>query len=237
MRGRLAKRVAWLAMLVCSSGVLAQNPQLRTKNGQRFPTVVFTSVLWTMNPPYYSVAIDSTGASTYQSAPDSVDRTGVPYTIEFQAGNATRTTIFSITQNLNFLSGEFPTTLGFPANTPVRTLGYHDTTFNNQITYSQSSDSQIQALTSVFEEISATLEFGRRLAYLRQHDQNALDAELASMEKESRRHLLRELQAVAPVLRSIAGDNSLAQTVRVRAGTLLKASSISNATQAQPPAR
>lgn len=228
-RGSVQRLVA-IAMLAssCSSLLLAQNPQLRTKNGKRFPTVVFTSVLWNTNPPFYSVAIDSTGASTYQSAPDSTDQTGVPYTIEFQANDATRRTAFSIVQNLDFLNGEFPATLGFPSTTPVRTLSYHDTTFNNQITYSQSSDSQIQELTSVFEEISTTLEFGRKLSYLHQHNKEQIDATLVSMEKEADRHLLRELQAVAPVLRSIAADQSLPQAVRSRAEKIIRASTRPN---------
>ena len=224
MAKRLVRHLVLGSIIValCSCALLAQNPQLRTKNGQRFPTVVFTSVLWSTNPPYYSIAIDSTGASTYQSAPDSEDRSGVPYTIEFQANDATRRTTFSIAEDLNFLNGEFPAKLGFPADTPVRTLIYHDTTFNNQITYSQSSDSEIQELTSVFEEISTTLEFGRRIAYMHQHDKTALDGELASMQKEESRHLLRELQAVAPVLKSVVADRSLPETVRGRAEKVLQ---------------
>jgi hypothetical protein len=182
-------------------------------------------VLWNTNPPYYSIAIDSTGASTYQSAPDSVEKTGVPYTIEFQANDATRRTTFSIARDLNFFSGEFPTSLGFPAKDPVNTLTYHDSTFNNQITFTESSDSRIRELVSVFDEISATLEFGRRLTYSHQHAPNTLDGELASMQKDSERHLLRELQAVAPVLRSIAADNKLPSSTRERAQTILATAS------------
>lgn len=211
-----------MLLLVASCGsMLGQNPQLHTKNGSRFPTVVFTFVLWSANPPYYSIAIDSTGASTYQSAPDSVDKTGVPYTIEFQASDATRRTTFSIARDLNFFSGEFPTSLGFPAKEPVKTLTYHDSTFNNQITFTDSTDSRIQELASVFDEISATLEFGRRLAYSHEHAPNALASELASMKKDSQRHLLRELHAVAPILRDIAADEKLPSSTREEAQTIL----------------
>src|SRR5437764_11944317 len=73
--------VVMAAVLLCSVGLAAQSPQLRTRNGGRFPTVVFNSVLWSANPSSYSLAVDSTGAATYQSTQDSVDRTGVPYTV------------------------------------------------------------------------------------------------------------------------------------------------------------
>src|SRR3984957_11812885 len=139
--------------LVCSGSLFAQNPQLQTKNGRSFPTVIFNSVFWDANPSSYSIALDSTGAATYQSTPDSADRTGVPYTIEFQSSDATRRVTFNVVRQLNFLNDDFPASAGSPEKIPVRTLPYHDITFDNQITYSESADSNIQELTSVFEEI------------------------------------------------------------------------------------
>jgi hypothetical protein len=208
-------------VFVCSSDLLAQNPQLQTKNGRRFPTVIFSWVLWSANPPWYSIAVDSTGAATYQATPDSEEQTGVPYTIAFQTSDATRRVTFNIVRELNFLNGEFPVLPGSPQKVPVRTLAYHDITFNNQITYSESIDSDIQELTSVFEEISTTFEFARRLDYLHQHDWGGLEPELVRMQTSAEHHLLRELQAVTPALRSIASDASLSESVRKHALAIL----------------
>ncbi len=208
-------------LIVCSPHALAQNPQLRTRNGGRFPTVVFSSVLWNANPASYSIAVDATGAATYQSTQDSVDRTGVPYTIEFQTSDATRRISFNIARELNLFSGDFPVSLGSPQTSPVRTLAYHDITFNNHITYSDSTDAQIQELTSVFEEISATFEFARRLGHLHQHDRERLEPELTRMKASAERHMLRELQAVTPALKSIALDSSLSESVRNQAESIL----------------
>jgi len=208
-------------LIVCSPSAVGQNPQLRTRNGSRFPTVVFSSVLWNANPASYSIAVDATGAATYQSTQDSIDRTGVPYTIEFQTSDATRRITFNIARELNLFSGDFPVSLGSPQTTAVRTLAYHDITFNNHITYSDSTDSQIQELTSVFEEISATFEFARRLGYLHQHDKERLEPELTRMQASAVRHMLRELQAVTPALKSIALDKSLNESVRKQAEAIL----------------
>lgn len=202
--------------------LLSQNPQLATKNGKRFPTVIFTSVFWTADPSYYSIAIDSTGAATYQSAPSSLDRTGVPYTTEFQVSDHTRRAIFNLAQGLDFFAEEVQHTTGSPQNTTVRTLIYHDLQFNNQFTYSTSSDPEVQELTSVCEEISATLESGRRLAYFHQYDKNALDSELQRIETGTERHRFRELQALAAILNSIASDRRLEKATRDRAEALLK---------------
>ena len=210
-----------VALIVCSSNAVAQNPQLQTRNGGRFPTVVFTSVLWNASPPAYSIAVDATGTATYQSTQDSVDRTGVPYSIEFQTTDATRRIAFNIARELNLFNGNFSVSLGSPETTPVRTLAYHDITFDNHITYSDSTDSQIQELTSVFEEISATFEFARRVGYLHQHDKERLEPELTRMQASAERHMLRELQAVTPALKSIALDTSLSEAVRKQAEAIL----------------
>jgi hypothetical protein len=208
-------------LIACSSNAVAQNPQLRTRNGSRFATVVFSSVLWNANPASYSIAVDATGAATYQSTQDSIDRPGVPYTIEFQTSDATRRITFNIARELNLFSGDFPVSMGSPQTTAVRTLVYHDIALNNHITYSDSTDSQIQELTSVFEEISATFEFARRLGYLHQHDKERLEPELTRMQASAERHRLRELQAVTPALKSIALDNSLSENVRKQAEAIL----------------
>src|SRR5438067_9345288 len=153
-----------IALVALCSGLPAQNPQLHTKTGSRFPTVIFTSVLWSADPSYYSIAIDSAGTTTYQSAPDSIEKTGVPYMIQFQVSDRTRRTAFNVTRQLDFFREVTGDPVGSPQNGSIRTLEYHDLQLHNQITFSSSSDSAIEELVSVFEEISQTLEFGRRLA-------------------------------------------------------------------------
>ncbi len=206
---------------VCAQTLFGQRAQLQTRNGQRFPTVVFSSVRWDANPPSYSIAIDSTGAATYQSAPESLADTGVAYTVLFQASDSTRRTVFALVRSLNFFRDELPISVGSPQNTRVNTIGYHDLTFSDQITYSETSDSELDELTSIVEDISTTFEFARRLAYFRDHDRRAIGSELEAMQKDAQRHHLREVQAVAPVLRGIASDQSLDATVRRRADEIL----------------
>jgi len=200
---------------------VAQNPQLHTRSGSRFPTVVFTSVLWAADPSYYSIAIDATGTATYQSAPDSIGKTGVPYTLEFQVSDRTRRVTFNVARQLDYFGDKAQQSVTSPQAGSVRTLAYHDSTIRHQITYSSSSDSEIDELTSVFEEISATLEFGRRLANFQQHDHNRLDGELDRLQANASRRGVRELQVIAPVLRSIASEARLEIGLRQKAEAVL----------------
>lgn len=201
---------------------ISQNPQLHTKNGKRFPTVVFTSVLWTADPSYYSVAIDSMGAATYLSAPNSIEKTGVPYTVEFQVSDRTRRITFTVAQRLDFFAGDPALPTPSPDRGSVRTLTYTDGYFNNQFTYGTPSNPDLDELTSVFEELSETFESGRRLAYFQEHDKNSIAAELQQLNARAERHRARELQALIPILRRLAADQHLATATRNEAGTLLQ---------------
>ena len=221
----IRRRQLWAGSALLTAfcwGLWAQNPQVRPGAGSKFPTVVFTSVLWSAEPSYYSVAIDAGGTATYQSAPDTVIHTGVPYTIEFQVSDRTRRTTFNVTRQLNYFADMGTQSIRSAENVPVRTLAYRDGKIRHQITYSTSSDMEVQELTSVFEEISETLEYGRRLIYYHEHDPARLDAELAGLKSVTDRRRARELQAIAPVLRRIAADGNLDQQSREAAETLLK---------------
>lgn len=223
VRGNLHRsaNLAIGALLLCVPS-LAQNPQLETKNGRQFPTVVFTSVLWTADPAYYSVAIDSSGTATYQSAANSIDRTGVPYTVEFAVSDKTRRATFNLAQGLDWFRDEITLSVGAPQTISVRTLAYHDIQFNNQITYSSSSNQDVQELTSIFEELSETLEFGRRLIYFHEYDRDALAPELQRLQASADMHHVREMQALVTVLNSVAADKKLSNATRERADGLLK---------------
>jgi hypothetical protein len=210
-----------LVMLTCSFA-LGQNPQLRPENARRFPLVVFTSVFWTANPSYYSIAIDSAGTATYQSAPDSVEHSGVPYTVEFHVSDRTRRATFNMARNLDFFREAIPVSTGSPETSMVRTLAYHDPAFNAQITYTSSPDPNLQELTSILEETCETLEFGRKLNYFHAHDPRALEPELIKMQGRIERHRLRDLQALVPTLNGIATDSAVEQSARQRAQELLR---------------
>jgi hypothetical protein len=183
--------------------------------------VIFTSVLWAADPSYYSIAIDSTGTATYQSAPDSIGETGVPYTLEFQVSDRTRRVTFNVARQLDYFGDQAQQSVSSAQTSSVRTLAYHDSTIRHQITYSSSSDSEINELTSVFEEISATLEFGRRLSYFHQRESGRLSGELDRLQANASRRSVRELPVITPVLRSISADDRLETAVRQKADALL----------------
>jgi hypothetical protein len=82
----------------------------------------------------------------------------------------------------------------------------------------------VQELTALFQNISTTLEFGRRLDYYHHYQKLALEEELKRMEEMVREKSLDEVQAVAPILQQIVADQSVINVTRARARRLLAGS-------------
>ncbi len=80
----------------------------------------------------------------------------------------------------------------------------------------------MEELTSLFQSMSTTLEFGRRLQYFHHYQKLALDEELKRMEEMSKENSLQEISAIAPILQQIETDQSVINVVRARAQRLLE---------------
>jgi hypothetical protein len=209
-------------LLGLTAAVHAQNPQLQLKTSGQFPTVIFNAVRWNADPAYYSIAIDATGTATYLSAPEGLDQTGTPYTTEFQVSDRTRRIVLNLAQKLNYFAGSYGELQSSPETHNVYTLAYRYGSVNNQYTYSTSSDADIEELTSVFEELSQTFEFGRKLSDDELHNRRAVGPQLDAMKAKADRHALRDLPALVPILRNLAADTSVDAAARKQASSLIK---------------
>jgi hypothetical protein len=225
LAGVLARVMLLVAMLsaMASLGTLsAQNPQLQLKTSSQFPTVIFSAVKWNGDPSFYSIAIDAAGTATYLSGPGGLDKTGVRYTTEFHVTDRTRRIAFNLAQRLNYFGDGFGELRSSPDKNNVYTLAYRYGAVNNQFTYSTSDDPDVEELTSVFEELSQTFEYGRKLAEFQQHNRRAIVPELEGMTAKAERHALRDLPALVPILRNVADDDSVDAAARKKAFALIK---------------
>ena len=201
------------------------NPQ--TRNASQFPTVVFTFSRSGATPPFYSIAVDSTGSATYESIPNSVARTGAPYTMEFLASNPTRSQIFGMIESLHFLRG-FGSDPDFNVASSSHTLTFTEGGQRNQIEYDTPSNTNVQNLTTLFERISSTLEFGRRLGIMEQNDPAAIEAEISRMKDMIQAKQLAELQTLSSILLRIASDPRVSLSSRGQAQLILNRIGTSN---------
>jgi hypothetical protein len=213
-------------LLVLPLALRAQVPDLHPR--QTFtpqPIVSFSLEFTGAVPPYYSLSVESTGNAAYRSSPVSEDMEGDPYITKFVVSQGTRARVFDLAKKLRYFKGDFEYHKGRVANTGTKTLYYTDEKTNNSTTYNYSSNPEIQELTHLFQGISTTLEFGRRLQYYYTHQKLGLDDELKRMDQMAQEGGLNELQALAPILQKIADDPQVMHIDQQHARHLLQMAS------------
>ena len=146
---------------------------------------------------------------------------GDPFSYDFTMSDANRARIFELAAQAKFFEGNVDYKKGHLANTGKKVLAYQDGQVQHEAAYNYSTNSAIQQLTKIFQNISATLEFARRLQYFHHYQRLALENELKRMEEMAKSTSLDEIHAVAPVLQEIADDKATLNVTRSRAVRLL----------------
>jgi hypothetical protein len=186
-------------------------------------SVTFTLDFPQSNPEHYSIVIDASGHARYECtgkvAEDSEEEA---YRAEFQVSAGNRERVFSLAKQAQYFTGAVDSSNGKLAFTGTKMLSYQDGQRSNTVHYNYSNLAPVQQLTTLFQNMAATLEYGRRLAYYHRYQKLALDDELKRMETQARNNELSEIQSVAPVLQEILGDSSVINVVRARAKELIE---------------
>jgi hypothetical protein len=187
-------------------------------------TVTFSLDFPGSDPDHYSISVGSDGHASYECSAkisaESEDRDN--YHTEFTFSNATRARIFDLAAQAHYFSGRIDSGNHKLANTGAKKLSYKDGQRQSTATYNFSPHPAIQQLTTLFQSVSATLEFGRQIAYYHRYQKLALDDVMKRMEDQARRGELVELQAVKPVLQEIYDDSSVMKVVRARAQRIME---------------
>jgi hypothetical protein len=174
-------------------------------------------------PSHYVISLNSDGRGSYDSTGKiSPEAEGDPFHLEFTLPSETRTKIFDLARRAHYFEGEIDSKKKNLASTGAKTLIYKDGQRSTKAEYNFSMQAPVQQLTAIFQNLSSTLEFGRRLEYFHRYQKLALDEELKRMEDAARGDGLGELSMIAPILQRIAGDPTVINPVRVRAQRLLQ---------------
>jgi hypothetical protein len=208
----ILKLLVFLTFLLSSTALLAQNTD--------FPTVKFTQELWTLNPPRYSVRVNSVGNGHYESTPNSTQQTGENYVLEFNVSAANKNKIFHDLESLNFFKTSIDDVT--PGDGGTRSLIYMYGDKQTTASYHATSNPTAQQLTALFQSISATMETARRINKLHLEKDPSLNFAINRMLARAQAGELAELQAVAPVLQSIVADTTVPPETRTQTQAILK---------------
>jgi hypothetical protein len=212
-RGALATLLGCIAFL-CSVSLRAADSA----------SVTFSLDFPGSDPDHYSISVQSDGRARYECSAkislDSEDRD--TYQTEFNFSDATRARIFDLAAQAHYFSGKIDSGNRKLANTGAKKLTYKDGQHESSGAYNFSSQPAVQQLTTLFQSVAATLEFGRQLAYFHRYQKLALDDVLKRMEDEARHGELTEVQAVKPILQEIYDDSSVMNVIRARAQRIME---------------
>lgn len=186
-------------------------------------TVTFTLDFPGSQPEHYSIRIQADGVSHYDSTgklsadSDQTDSFG----FDFTASPEFRQKIFALAAKAGYFQKDVDSRHKNLAFTGKKTLTYQDVQRHGESTFNYATHPAVQELTTLFQSLSSTLEYGHRLHYDYRYQKLALDAELKRMEEDSRSTQLVELSAIAPILKQIVEDSSVMNVSRARAQRLL----------------
>ncbi len=201
---------------------------LACAQGQEPATVTFTLDFPGSQPEHYSVQVESGGKGRYESsdkvAPDSEESDS--FSCPFTVSSATLQKIFALAAKANYFRKDLDSHHKGMAFTGKKTLAYKDAQRSGESTYNFSPDPAVDEMTSLFQRLSATLEFGHRLDYDHRYQKLALDQELKRLEQEARSGSVVELPAIEAILRQIVGDASVINVSRARAQRILEQAGI-----------
>lgn len=185
--------------------------------------VTFTLDFPGSTPPHYSIAVAADGNAGYECTvkieDDADEQT---YKTEFEMSAANRERIFNLAKQAQYFAGKIDSGKRNLAFTGAKVLSYQDGQRSFQARYNYSSLDAVQQLTTLFQNVAGTLDYGRRLAYYHRYQKLALDDELKRMVAGAQSNQLSEIQSVAPVLQEIVEDTSVMNLVRARAKELLE---------------
>jgi len=208
-------------ILIVTAALAQQSPAPATISfSLDFPQSIPDHYVVTVSSDRHAI-YDSTGKLTPESDP------GDPFHDEFTLSPDTCKKIFDLAAKAKYFEGQIDSGNKKIASTGVKVLKYSEGPHKTEATYNYSPLPAVQQITAVFQNISTTLEFGRRLDFYYHHQKLALEDELKHMEEAAKSNNLGEIQAVAPILQRIAADHSVLNVTRARAQRLL---STANAT-------
>jgi hypothetical protein len=195
---------------------------LAPAQSQAVPSVSFSLAFPGSEPDRYAISVAQNGDATYFSDGKLTEGSDADdFKLTFSITPATRSRIFDLAKKAHYFSQAVDSKKKNMAFTGTKVLIYNDGQKENRASFNYSSVEPVQQLAELFENMSSTLEFGRRLEYYHRYQKLALDEELKRMEEMANQNELHKLSAVAPVLQQIAQDNTVINPVRARAQRLL----------------
>jgi hypothetical protein len=178
--------------------------------------------------PKFTLTLSADGTGTYagQEIPTPSRYSNVlpaprPFERTVTLSEATTKKIFDLAGSTPFSDSLCASKAKNIADTGTKIIMYTNAGERRSCTYNYTEQKDVAALTTLFLNLTETMDEGRHLEFMHRFDRLGLDAELISFTRELDEGRAMEPATIAPVLHSLADDSALLQRVRTRAAALL----------------
>ena len=180
-----------------------------------------------LQPPKYVVTVGEDGTGHYRSeggGPASNDLQNMPADPQdrpIHISKALREAMFATARKNKLFAVSCDDGAKNIAFQGTKTLQYEGPEGRGSCTYNWSKNGQIDKLTDQFQGVVTTLDEGSKLQRQYEHGRLSLDTELEFLEQMVHEGRAIELENIAPILQTLAGDEAVLQRVQRRARALL----------------
>ncbi len=221
-----AKKVSWVSSLgraiSLSFCIVALSVCVSAETGGA--TISYTQDFPGSDPAHYAITIHADGSGNYESN-GRLSPQGSPgelTSLNFTISPETCKRMFELAKKAHYFQGRINSNNPKIASTGTKVLSYQNGEKKTKATYNFSPVPAVEDLTDLFQGLSTTLEFGRRLTFERRYEKLALADEIRSLMDMSQSGQSLEIEAIAPVLQQIVDDHTVLTFVRARAQLLLQ---------------
>ena len=212
-----------------ASFVCCRRPWRRGQNGAQ-AQIRFTYENPKLQPPKYVLTVEEDGSGHFHSegaGPTdgqsmSSEPLSLPQDRPIHISKALRDAMFAAARKNKLFAiscDDGGKNIAFQGN---KTLEYEGPEGKGSCMYNWSKNAQIDKLTDQFEAMAATLDEGSKLEREYEHGRLSLDTEMEILEQMVHDGRAIEVENIAPILQTLAGDEAVLQRVQRRARALLQ---------------
>jgi hypothetical protein len=214
--------MAW-AILPLAMALSAPRPAAQTVGTAQ---IRFTYENPRLQPPKYVLTVQEDGSGNFQSdgggPNDGQNMPAGPQDRPIHLSKALRESMFATARKNKLFAISCDDGGKNIAYQGTKTLEYEGSEGKGNCTYNWSKNGQIEKLTDQFEAIAVTLDEGNKLQRQYEHGRLSLDAEMEFLSQMVLDGRAIEVQNIAPILQTLAGDEAVLQRVQRRARSLLQ---------------
>ena len=189
--------------------------------------VTFTYENPNLQPPKYVVMVHEDGSGHFRSeagGPPATDSTSMPVDpqdLPIHVSKALRESLFAVARKNKLFATPCADHAKNIAFQGTKTLAYEGPEGQGSCTFNWSKNEQIDKLVDQFQSIALTLDEGSKLQRKYEHSRLSLDQEMEFLVQMVHEGRAIEVENIAPILKTLAGDEAILQRVQRRARELL----------------